>query len=982
MALTAGGIRGRMLRLSRTPFLMGEGVGLALIVMGGLGCLGWLLRVPLFVQPSPDSPPLLANTAIALVSSGVGLYGLVRGRRAWAVGGALVAGAIGGVALAQYLTGYDLGIDRLLFRSVPGLEVPPGFRPRMPVSTALGLALAGLAVLALAMRHRDMGRLIAGVLGSVMLALFASIFLGRITGLLDGVQFGLLVGTSLQGGIGFLLLGITLLTLAWTGETSPGLVPRWLPFSVFLASLVTVLFLWKALVNRERDALKKQVALASASGRQDVLRQTSMVLRTIRRVAVFTATFDGLVATWVRDVGTLPPDIDGLEAVVWADDAGFMQAMVPANADASKLLGEIRWRRPEADSSGNDIQVYSLRLRPGFFGARVPVCRPPGCTGQIVALFDAAKLLSPELADTNAGYHYAIAFAGRTLYRTAAPEPDLMRWAQRSSVAVSGTQWKLDVWPARDTLLRARSTLPEVVLVLGLVVTGLMPVTLRLAQTNWDAARRAERARLSLALERATDGIWEWDVPGGQVVRSAGLWRHLEYDPDVMGTRVEAWTSLIHPEDEAKVRAAMAAHLAGRTETFEAEYRIRNARGGWHHIVDRGRAVQRAPSGDALRVLGITADVTDRKRADEAREASERRFRAMFDSALQFQALLDLDGRFLEVNRTALEFAGVRLEDVRGRPVWDAPWWVQTPEARARLQQACQDATAGRTVRYEVETVGKDGRPGIVDFSLRPVLDADGRVAQLLAEGRDVTDRKRAEAALREVGTLSTMGRLAARVAHEINNPLAGIQNAFLLVKDAIPPDHRHAAYVGAIEREISRIAAVTRQLYETYRPEEDGKGAASVHMVVGDAVTFLGQVNRGTQVRIETDLARAPASVPVPDALLRQAVYNLVQNAVEASPPGGVVRVSARTEDGIFILGVRDEGPGVPAEMRERIFEEGFTTKGSGVKTGGMGIGLTLVRRSVEALGGRIDIVDPAGGGTEFVVRLPLHPIASGDRA
>ncbi len=101
----------------------------------------------------------------------------------------------------------------------------------------------------------------------------------------------------------------------------------------------------------------------------------------------------------------------------------------------------------------------------------------------------------------------------------------------------------------------------------------------------------------------------------------------------------------------------MADHLAGKTESFEAEYRIRDHLGGWHWVIDRGRVVERAPSGVPLRVLGISADVTERKRTDEALEASERRFRACFDSAYQLQKLLDLEGRVLEANRTALDFS-------------------------------------------------------------------------------------------------------------------------------------------------------------------------------------------------------------------------------------------------------------------------------------------------------------------------------------
>ena len=111
---------------------------------------------------------------------------------------------------------------------------------------------------------------------------------------------------------------------------------------------------------------------------------------------------------------------------------------------------------------------------------------------------------------------------------------------------------------------------------------------------------------------------------------------------------------------------------------------------------------------------------------------------------------------------------------------------------------------------------------------------------------------------------------------------------------------------------------------------------------------------------------------VPHPDALVRQVVFNLIQNGVEASPPNGTVFVTAWARNTTFHLSVRDQGPGVPPELRERIFDDFYSTK-TGLSTGGMGLGLAIVRRSLTALRGEIRIVDPPGGGADFQVRLPL---------
>ena len=153
----------------------------------------------------------------------------------------------------------------------------------------------------------------------------------------------------------------------------------------------------------------------------------------------------------------------------------------------------------------------------------------------------------------------------------------------------------------------------------------------------------------------------------------------------------------------------------------------------------------------------------------------------------------------------------------------------------------------------------------------------------------------------------------------------------------------------------------------------------SSVILAVSDAVSFLEQVNRARTVRIITNVVRAPSLVPVPDALLRQTLYNLVQNALDASPPNGTVEVTAALEGEWCVIRVCDQGPGIPEGIRERIFEPFFSTKDRTVKTGGMGIGLALVRQSVLAVGGQVTVSDRAEGGTQFEVRLPMQPIDTG---
>lgn len=137
------------------------------------------------------------------------------------------------------------------------------------------------------------------------------------------------------------------------------------------------------------------------------------------------------------------------------------------------------------------------------------------------------------------------------------------------------------------------------------------------------------------------------------------------------------------------------------------------------------------------------------RQAEAARQESERRFRAIFDQTLQFMGLLTPAGTVLEVNQPALDFGGLRREDVVGKPFWEAGWWQSSPEVPVRLRQAIAAAASGELVRYEEEVLGANDSVATIDFSLKPVRGANGKVILLIPEGRDITESKWAERALR-----------------------------------------------------------------------------------------------------------------------------------------------------------------------------------------------------------------------------------------
>jgi diguanylate cyclase (GGDEF)-like protein/PAS domain S-box-containing protein len=162
-------------------------------------------------------------------------------------------------------------------------------------------------------------------------------------------------------------------------------------------------------------------------------------------------------------------------------------------------------------------------------------------------------------------------------------------------------------------------------------------------------------------------------------------------------------------------------------------------------------------------------DITSREKVTAMLGDSQRRFRAIFDSSFQFISLLKPDGTLLEANQTSLDFAGIRLRDVANKPFWHGPWWGDAPEIQEHLQEAIARSARGEFVRYEVEVKGAD-RTATVDFSLKPVADETGKIVLLLPEGRDITESKQAQVALRQqVERERLIGQIQARIRSSLD---------------------------------------------------------------------------------------------------------------------------------------------------------------------------------------------------------------------
>ena len=386
------------------------------------------------------------------------------------------------------------------------------------------------------------------------------------------------------------------------------------------------------------------------------------------------------------------------------------------------------------------------------------------------------------------------------------------------------------------------------------------------------------------------------------------------------------------------------------------------------------------------------AAVLERRRTEDALRASEQLFQDVASHVHHAITLIDVRTGVPTYVSPGWERIFARDPALLANGVRAVLEWIH-PDDRRRLGELLEltdpppTLPPGTDGPFEFRILRPDGSVRWLRALGKHIRNARGEATHVLGFAEDVTVEKqrlseledavaRATARVRELerhqaelDRMAMAGRMAARIAHEINNPLASIKNAFFLLRDALVTTPERREWTDRIDREIDRIARIVRQMYELYRPEA-GRGRAEVPRTLAAAVDVFASAARERGVRITTDLPVARHVVSVADSLLRELVSGVLQNAIEASPPNGTVHVAARIEPDAVEVTITDAGPGIPEDLRDRIFEPFFSTKEPGVVV--RGFGLTMVKSIVDALGGRVTVDDAPGGGAAVRVRIP----------
>jgi PAS domain S-box-containing protein len=352
-----------------------------------------------------------------------------------------------------------------------------------------------------------------------------------------------------------------------------------------------------------------------------------------------------------------------------------------------------------------------------------------------------------------------------------------------------------------------------------------------------------------------------------------------------------------------------------------------------------------------------------RREAARVREHLAKVLRSVADVILT----LDSSGRVASGNEAVAQAFGFRPVEMEGRDALDL---CADERSKARAVELSRHARASGFAEGELRLLRSDGSSFTAAVSALLLADNEGGAAGVLWRIHDLTERRRGESERKRLRArllaserLSALGEMAARIAHEVRNPLVSIGAAAQVVAEELPPDSAVLGEVRAIAREVKRLDGIVSDFLRFARPRRADRRPVDLAPVVRESVDLVRPKAQKNELLVQIDnplIARCD-----PDAI-KQVLLNVLLNAVEAAP--GPVECEAHVVGAEVVLTVADRGPGVPDSARRRIFDPFFSTKSRGT-----GLGLAVSKQIIDEHNGRIRLLPRRGGGTRVVIELPV---------
>ncbi|MCW4029071.1 MAG: PAS domain-containing protein [Candidatus Bathyarchaeota archaeon] len=500
---------------------------------------------------------------------------------------------------------------------------------------------------------------------------------------------------------------------------------------------------------------------------------------------------------------------------------------------------------------------------------------------------------------------------------------------------------------------------------------------------------------LALAEAVAHFGSWELNLTQTRAIWSPGMFMIFGVDPQELSLSWEEYLSFLHPDSvESAKKNAQIMMNSPLNHREDFDYRIIRRDGSVRVLHAQRQVVEVNAEGKAKVVVGVDQDVTEQWQAEEALRRSEERFRAVAEAANIMVYETDIPTGKIKVLRGIEQLVGYKPEEIDITVDWvlnhmhpdDVQHVVET------LKEATENPNIDKYV-LEYRFRHKNGHYIVVKDTAKAVKDSKGKTVMFIGGVRDITQRtldhqqleqyskhleelvKERTKQLVEYERLAAIGQTAGMVGHDIRNPLQALTGEVYLIKTALNdlPGKEAKQEVNeslnSIEQNINYINKIVADLQDYSRkltPEYQTVNLSDLIVEIFETVYLPADIK--LSINIET----LPA-INLDPTFTRRALTNLINNAIQAMPNGGALKIGCYQQDSNVFISIADTGSGITDEVKSRLFTPMFTTKAKG-----QGLGLAVVKRLVEAQGGSISFESTLGQGTKFLIKLPTKQVGA----
>ena len=499
------------------------------------------------------------------------------------------------------------------------------------------------------------------------------------------------------------------------------------------------------------------------------------------------------------------------------------------------------------------------------------------------------------------------------------------------------------------------------------------------ARKGVEKALRLERDRAQGYLDLAAVILLGLDLDGRiRLINKRGCELLGYEEPELLGRN---WfENCLREDDRAPISRMFDKLVRGEMELPEISENWVVTRAGGRRMISWKNSVIRNESGEIIGTLSSGEDVTDRRRTAEQLRQRDEQLELVFENAPLGTFTMDLDFRLQSANSALSRMVGSPAKSLAGKSLLDLVHTDQRRGLRSRLDTMV--AGEQTTMSWQTRLVPVDDRELLVRLNVGVVHDASKRPLFLIGQVEDLTERihsgreaRQLRERLTQVARLSTMGEMAASLAHEINQPLTAIatyaQAGKRLLDSGRADESDISNTLEQIGQQAQRAGEVIRSLRRFLRQKKSSREKLDVNEVIRE-VAFLADVDaRAHDVELDLGLQRDLPAVVADAVQIQQVILNLIRNALDATRELGIVEpitINSRLRpDNKIEISVEDAGPGVSDDMRDRVFTPFQTSKAEG-----MGMGLSISRSIISAHGGTLNFENRPGTGARFYFTLP----------